>query len=43
MYYKYKNMTLKLKTVVNPVDYDLGVIIARMQVHKLHEAQKKIN
>lgn len=34
------NVKMDIKGVVNPKNYDCGVIIARFQVHELHEAHK---
>jgi bifunctional NMN adenylyltransferase/nudix hydrolase len=30
---------MKIKTSINPKDYEIGVIMARFQAHKLHEGQ----
>jgi bifunctional NMN adenylyltransferase/nudix hydrolase len=35
-------MSMELKKLVNPKDYEIGVIIARFQVHKLHPAQRDL-
>lgn len=33
---------MEIKTSINPADYEIGVIIARFQVHKLHEGHIKL-
>lgn len=33
---------MDLKKVVNPEDFEIGVIVARFQVHKLHPSQRRL-
>jgi hypothetical protein len=33
---------MEAKSNINPADYEIGVVVARFQVHKLHEGQKKL-
>jgi bifunctional NMN adenylyltransferase/nudix hydrolase len=33
---------IALQPVINPSEYDVGVIVARFQVHKLHKGQKEM-
>lgn len=35
-------MEMNIQKVVNPQDYEIGVIIARFQVHELHDAHKAL-
>lgn len=33
---------MEAKSNINPADYEIGVVVARFQVHKLHEGQKNL-
>ena len=39
---KTKDIHLEIKKVVNPQDFEIGVMVARFQTHELHEAHKKL-
>ena len=38
----YNNIIMNIQTVINPEDYNCGVVVARFQVNKLHEQQRKM-